>query len=184
MEYFSGVIAIHLTFISLQEHYYRQPVVQDGCMAICTWQIPDDPAGRRFYIFARNFGSINIDKFLLAQIISTTIAVIIVVVILYSNKIIIKSLGLIFLPALYFILCFPCTYRFSDVCSCSGWWFLLKGSNLDGAHEAGIYAAAYRLLDASNMVGYLIASFWCLSSQGFGLRIKPWKTICKHVICC
>jgi O-antigen/teichoic acid export membrane protein len=30
----------------------------------------------------------------------------------------------------------------------------------DGAHQAGIYAGAYRLLDASNMIGYLIASFF------------------------
>lgn len=28
----------------------------------------------------------------------------------------------------------------------------------DGAHEAGLYASAYRLLDASNMIGYLFAS--------------------------
>lgn len=28
----------------------------------------------------------------------------------------------------------------------------------DGAHEAGIYAASYRLLDAANMLGYLFAS--------------------------
>ena len=38
--------------------------------------------------------------------------------------------------------------------------FLLERLHHDGAHEAGIYAAAYRLLDASNMVGYLIASFF------------------------
>ena len=38
--------------------------------------------------------------------------------------------------------------------------FLLERVHPNGAHEAGIYAAAYRLLDASNMVGYLIASFF------------------------
>jgi O-antigen/teichoic acid export membrane protein len=38
--------------------------------------------------------------------------------------------------------------------------FLLERIHAEGAHEAGIYAAAYRLLDASNMVGYLIASFF------------------------
>ncbi len=37
--------------------------------------------------------------------------------------------------------------------------FLLERLHHNGAREAGIYAAAYRLLDASNMVGYLIASF-------------------------
>jgi len=35
--------------------------------------------------------------------------------------------------------------------------FLLE--RLNGAEEAGIYAMAYRLLDAANMVGYLAASF-------------------------
>jgi O-antigen/teichoic acid export membrane protein len=38
--------------------------------------------------------------------------------------------------------------------------FLLERIRPDGAHQAGIYAAAYRLLDASNMVGFLIASFF------------------------
>ena len=37
--------------------------------------------------------------------------------------------------------------------------FLLERINVNGAYEAGIYAASYRLLDASNMAGTLIASF-------------------------
>lgn len=37
--------------------------------------------------------------------------------------------------------------------------FLLERMNAEGAYETGIYAAAYRLLDASNMVGTLTASF-------------------------
>lgn len=37
--------------------------------------------------------------------------------------------------------------------------FLLERIHANGAMEAGIYASAYRLLDASNMVGYLAASF-------------------------
>jgi O-antigen/teichoic acid export membrane protein len=37
--------------------------------------------------------------------------------------------------------------------------FLLERLHPDGDYEAGIYAAAYRLLDAGNMVGYLAASF-------------------------
>lgn len=36
--------------------------------------------------------------------------------------------------------------------------FLLERLHTNGAYEAGIYAAAYRLLDASNMVGYLFSS--------------------------
>ena len=37
--------------------------------------------------------------------------------------------------------------------------FLLERMHSHGAMEAGIYASAYRLLDASNMVGYLASSF-------------------------
>jgi O-antigen/teichoic acid export membrane protein len=37
--------------------------------------------------------------------------------------------------------------------------FLLERLHPDGATEAGIYAASYRLLDAANMVGFLFASF-------------------------
>jgi O-antigen/teichoic acid export membrane protein len=37
--------------------------------------------------------------------------------------------------------------------------FLLERLHVRGAYEAGVYAAAYRLLDASNMAGYLVASF-------------------------
>jgi O-antigen/teichoic acid export membrane protein len=37
--------------------------------------------------------------------------------------------------------------------------FLLERLHPNGAYEAGMYAASYRLLDAANMVGYLVASF-------------------------
>jgi O-antigen/teichoic acid export membrane protein len=37
--------------------------------------------------------------------------------------------------------------------------FLLHRLHADGAYQAGLYAAAYRLLDAGNMIGYLTASF-------------------------
>ena len=37
--------------------------------------------------------------------------------------------------------------------------FLLERIHPQGAYEAGVYASAYRLLDAANMAGYLAASF-------------------------
>jgi O-antigen/teichoic acid export membrane protein len=37
--------------------------------------------------------------------------------------------------------------------------FLLERIHNNGAYEAGIYSQAYRLLDAANMIGYLVASF-------------------------
>ena len=37
--------------------------------------------------------------------------------------------------------------------------FLLERLHPNGDHETGVYAGAYRLLDAANMAGYLVASF-------------------------
>jgi O-antigen/teichoic acid export membrane protein len=37
--------------------------------------------------------------------------------------------------------------------------FLLERIHVNGAYESGIYAASYRLLDAANICGYLVASF-------------------------
>lgn len=37
--------------------------------------------------------------------------------------------------------------------------FLLERLHPNGAYEAGVYAASYRLLDAANMMGFLVASF-------------------------
>jgi O-antigen/teichoic acid export membrane protein len=51
-----------------------------------------------FIFWPAVFGSINIDKFLLTQIVSTSIAVVIVVIILYSKRIIVKNRNSIFLP--------------------------------------------------------------------------------------
>ncbi|MGE5109164.1 MAG: hypothetical protein ACM3H8_16620, partial [Sphingobacteriales bacterium] len=47
--------------------------------------------------------------------------------------------------------------------------FLLERLHINGPYEAGVYAAAYRLLDAANMVGYLFAamlvSYWSKQRQ-------------------
>ena len=37
--------------------------------------------------------------------------------------------------------------------------FLLGRFHVDGAYQAGVYAAAYRLLDAGNIVGYMMATY-------------------------
>jgi O-antigen/teichoic acid export membrane protein len=37
--------------------------------------------------------------------------------------------------------------------------FLLARVHVNGAYESGIYASGYRLLDAANMVGFLVAGF-------------------------
>jgi O-antigen/teichoic acid export membrane protein len=56
--------------------------------------------------------------------------------------------------------------------------FLLERLYPSGAHEAGLYAAAYRLLDASNMAGYLIASFL----MPFAARLWSEKKALQEII--
>ena len=90
----AGVIAIQfLTFLFL---FLRNIITANQWFRTDAWLSVLDKSlmillAGGFIFLPAIFGSINIDKFLLAQIISTTIAVIIVVVILYSNKIIFKK---------------------------------------------------------------------------------------------
>lgn len=107
------------------------------------------------------FGTITIEKFLLTQVASTSIAVVVVLFILYSNKIIFKTPKLSFFTQSVVVSVLPfafVVFLMSVHVRADG--FLLERIHPEGAHEAGIYAAAYRLLDASNMIGYLVASFF------------------------
>lgn len=114
-----------------------------------------------FIFFPLVFGSMTIQKFLGAQIASTTIATMIVVLILILRKIRFKkpTLTLFNRSVILSVLPFAVTLFLMSVhIRLDG--FLLERLHHNGAYEAGIYATAYRLLDASNMVGYLIASFF------------------------
>jgi O-antigen/teichoic acid export membrane protein len=114
-----------------------------------------------FIFFPLLFGSINIQKFVIAQIASTTIATVIVVLILILRKISFKKPTLRFFNRSVFLSVLPFAvtlFLMSIHIRLDG--FLLERLHSNGAYEAGIYASAYRLLDASNMVGYLIASFF------------------------
>ena len=54
--------------------------------------------------------------------------------------------------------------------------FLLERVHANGAFEAGIYSQAYRLLDTSNMVGYLAAGFvlpFAAKAYNEGTMMKP-----------
>jgi len=98
---------------------------------------------------------------LLAQIASTTVAVFAVIIILISRGIVFTRPRLKFLnrAVLFSALPFAITVFLMSVhVRLDG--FLLERIHSNGPHEAGIYAAAYRLLDVSNTVGYLIASFF------------------------
>ena len=159
----AGVIAIQfLTFLFL---FLRNIITANQWFKTDAWLSVLDKSlmillTGGFIFLPAIFGAITIDRFLLTQIVSTTIAVIIVIVILYSNKISFKKPTLVFLnrSVVYSVLPFALVVFLMSVhVRTDG--FLLERIHPEGAHEAGIYAAAYRLLDASNMVGYLIASF-------------------------
>ena len=160
----AGVIVIQfLTFLFL---FLRNIITANQWFRTDAWLSVLDKAlmilfAGCFIFLPMVFGSIDIDRFLFAQVISTTIAIIIVVVILYAKKIVFKKPQLNFFTrgVLYSVLPFALTVFLMSVhVRADG--FLLERIHPHGAHEAGIYAAAYRLLDASNMVGFLIASFF------------------------
>ncbi len=102
-------------------------------------------------------GNISINRFLFLQIISTSLAIAVAVAILYKRKFHFsskfewpsRSIFRASLPFALIILLMAFHARIDG--------FLLE--RLSGPSEAGIYAGAYRLLDAANMTGYLIASF-------------------------
>jgi O-antigen/teichoic acid export membrane protein len=102
-------------------------------------------------------GPISLQKFLLAQVACTIIAIGITLVILSKDQFHLtidytlpgKRVLPSALPFAVIVLLMSIHYRFDG--------FLL--AKLEGEKEAGLYAAAYRLLDAANMPGYLVASF-------------------------
>lgn len=63
--------------------------------------------------------------------------------------------------------------------------FLLERIRPDGAAQAGAYAAAYRLLDAANMLGYLTASFlvpFIARNSANSSLVKQTVTVLQHVL--
>jgi len=126
-------------------------------------------------------GQMTIQKFLLAQISSTTIAIFAVTIILISKGIAFRRPRLKFFDRtiLFSALPFAITVFLMSVhVRLDG--FLLERVHHNGAHEAGIYAAAYRLLDVSNTVGYLIASFFMPFVARLWSEGKPLKGAIIH----
>ena len=112
-------------------------------------------------LWPSSFGQMTIQKFLLAQIISTTVAVFSVTIILISRGIVFGKPRLKFFNRTVLISALPfaiTVFLMSVHVRLDG--FLLERIHPNGAHEAGVYASAYRLLDVSNTMGYLIASFF------------------------
>ncbi len=102
-------------------------------------------------------GEMTIERFLLIQMSCTVFAILVTFLLLLARKFNFSFRSLwpekkVFKKALPYaitILLMALHYRLDG--------FLLE--RISGAEEAGKYAGAYRLLDASNMIGYLFASF-------------------------
>jgi O-antigen/teichoic acid export membrane protein len=106
------------------------------------------------------FGKINIGIFLWCQVFCTAIAVLAVTLVVFRQKTSLsislknffnRKLLLAALPYAVIVILMSMHNRLDG--------FLLEQLHPNGAYEAGIYAGAYRLLDAANIAGYLSASF-------------------------
>ena len=112
-----------------------------------------------FIYFPSFLGAITLERFLQAQISSTLLAISVVLIILikrgvkltFGNSLPGRQTLHSALPFAIIVLLMSVHYRLDG--------FLLERIHTNGAYEAGLYAEAYRLLDASNMAGYLLASF-------------------------
>ena len=101
----------------------------------------------------------NILFYLYLQLICTSIAVIVATTIIIKKGFLksterkenIKAILKISAPFAVIILLMSAHNRLDA--------FLLERIHSSGAYQAGIYASAYRLLDAANVMGYMVASF-------------------------
>lgn len=109
-------------------------------------------------IIYASLGRMSLLLFLQIQIACTAVAVIISFLIIVRKKLMmiagkekIEKILKQVLPFTAIVLFMSIHYRLDG--------FLLERIHPNGALQAGIYASAYRLLDACNMVGYLASSF-------------------------
>lgn len=105
------------------------------------------------------FGKINLILFLQIQMVCTALAAVSVFIFIFqrglflvAHKEKINSIARWIAPFAAIILLMSVHYRLDG--------FLLERIHINGAYETGVYASAYRLLDAGNMVGYLAATFF------------------------
>jgi O-antigen/teichoic acid export membrane protein len=100
--------------------------------------------------------AIDLFDFLMLQLVTLLIAIIIAIILSFriqsSRSSINNSVSFkMTMPFIFIILLMSILYRIGG--------FLLERLHVNGAYEAGIYASAFRVTDAGNMVGYLVASF-------------------------
>lgn len=112
-----------------------------------------------FLFFPAVAGGMNINKFLWTQTGCLAFSVLATVLILVKQEIKFSFSG-----SFSFLKIFRSAFPYALIVLLMGIHFRLDGFLLErihpaGAEQAGNYVAAYRLLDAANMIGYLFASF-------------------------
>ncbi len=104
-------------------------------------------------------GQLSITRFLITQTITVTAVIMVVMIILrYKAKLIFPAGPLINKQLLKDALPFGIIVLLMSMHNRAD-GYLLDRLHKNGAYEAGIYAGAYRLLDAAAMAGFLVTSF-------------------------
>lgn len=109
-------------------------------------------------IYSSAFGRINLVLFLQIQTACTAVAVLIALAIILKRRLITASQKEDTARVIRMITPFAIIILFMSVHSRLD-AFLLERIHINGARQTGIYAMAFRLLEAGNMIGYLAASF-------------------------
>lgn len=138
-----------------------------------------------FIYFPLIFGEISLIKFLYIQMACTGLAITTLLIILTRKAVsmrirkpfpgidVLKAT----LPYAMIVLLMSAHYRLDG--------FLLERLHPDGDYQAGVYAGAYRLLDASNMIGFLLASFllpYTANLLGKRKSIEPVVLSSRHLL--
>ncbi len=110
-------------------------------------------------LFPGSFGRISIESFAGIQTLSILLVIMVLLLLLRQKANLLFAVRRVFDKQLFvaalpfgMIVLLMTTHNRAD-------GFLLTRLHHNGACEAGTYAAAYRLLDAGNMVGFLVAGF-------------------------
>jgi O-antigen/teichoic acid export membrane protein len=111
-----------------------------------------------FIYFPLVFGPISLQLFLSTQLISTGAALVLLAGFVFFKRLFVHGAREEWLPMLKALLPFASIILLMSMhFRLDG--FLLERLRSDGAYQAGVYASAYRLIDAANMIGYLAAAF-------------------------
>jgi O-antigen/teichoic acid export membrane protein len=155
------VLQVITTFLLLLRAYLSsaQQFVQDAWVSV-TDKIFVIIAAGGLLLFPGFSGGITVNKFVLIQIGGMLISIVLAIFFLYRHKneiLVIRfrvadsHILMASLPFALNIFCMTTLFRADG--------FMIERLIPEGAYHAGVYASAFRLSDAVNMVGFLVAGF-------------------------